>query len=34
VVLAGIILFYGWMAYIMFRHRETSGELAYGEVHV
>jgi uncharacterized membrane protein len=34
VVLAGIILFYGWMAYIMFRHRETSGELAYGDVHV
>jgi uncharacterized membrane protein len=29
-----IILFYGWMFYIMIRHREAPGELGYGEVHV
>jgi uncharacterized membrane protein len=33
-VLGGILLFYCWMIYIMYRHRESSGELAYGEVHV
>ena len=33
-VLISILCFYGWMLYIMFRHRETTGELAYGEVHV
>jgi len=34
VVVIMIICFYSWMLYIMYRHRETSGELAYGEVHV
>lgn len=33
-VILGLALFYGWMAYIMIRHREKWGELAYGEVHV
>lgn len=32
--LSGILAFYGWMFYIMRKHRETTGELAYGEVHV
>jgi uncharacterized membrane protein len=34
IVLILILSFYGWMVYIMLKHRETSGELAYGEVHV
>jgi uncharacterized membrane protein len=34
VVLIAILLFYSWMFYIMYKHRETTGELAYGEVHV
>jgi uncharacterized membrane protein len=34
VVLAGVLAFYGWMIFVMQRHRETTGELAYGEVHV
>ena len=34
VVLILILSFYSWMVYIMRIHRETSGELAYGEVHV
>ncbi|MEK6289177.1 MAG: DUF2270 domain-containing protein [Acidobacteriota bacterium] len=29
-----VLFLYGWMFYIMLKHRETSGELAYGEVHV
>jgi uncharacterized membrane protein len=29
-----LVSFYGWMFYIMARHRETPGELRYGEVHV
>jgi len=33
-VLILILSCYSWMVYIMLRHRETSGELAYGEVHV
>jgi uncharacterized membrane protein len=33
-VLGGILIFYGWMAYVMYRYRESSGELAYGDVHV
>jgi len=33
-VLLGIALFYGWMGYLMLIHRESPGELAYGEVHV
>ena len=34
VVLAGILAFYGWLAYVMLKHREALGELAFGEVHV
>jgi uncharacterized membrane protein len=34
VVVILIVSFYGWMFYIMIKHREASGELAYGEVHV
>jgi uncharacterized membrane protein len=34
VVLIIILSFYSWMVYIMRTHRETRGELAYGEVHV
>jgi uncharacterized membrane protein len=33
-VLICILSFYGWLFYIMLKHRETTGELAYGEVHV
>jgi uncharacterized membrane protein len=33
-VLICILSFYGWLLYTMIRHRETAGELAYGEVHV
>jgi uncharacterized membrane protein len=29
-----IVGFYSWMIYIMFKHQEAAGELAYGEVHV
>ncbi len=29
-----ILGFYSWMIYIMFKHQEAAGELAYGEVHV
>ena len=34
VILIMVLIFYGWLFYIMVRHRETTGELAYGEVHV
>lgn len=34
VVLACVLAFYGWMVYIIRVHREPTGELAYGEVHV
>ncbi len=34
IVLIGVLSSYGWMLYIMLRHRESPGELAYGEVHV
>jgi uncharacterized membrane protein len=33
-VMAALVLFYGWMTYIMIRHRERWGEVAYGDVHV
>jgi uncharacterized membrane protein len=29
-----IFSFYSWLLYIMLKHREAAGELAYGEVHV
>jgi uncharacterized membrane protein len=34
IVVLLIVSFYGWMFYVMIKHREASGELAYGEVHV
>jgi len=34
VVLIVILMFYGWMFYVMRRYRDGPGELAYGEVHV
>lgn len=34
IILIAILVFYSWMLYIMMKHRETTGELAYGEVHV
>ncbi|HYP29919.1 MAG TPA: DUF2270 domain-containing protein [Blastocatellia bacterium] len=33
-VLLVVMLFYLWLLYVMLRHREREGELAYGEVHV
>lgn len=33
-VLTVVLIFYGWLGYVMFRHKETEGELAYGQVHV
>jgi len=33
-VVLGILCFYGWLVYLVLRHRDTTGELAYGEVHV
>jgi uncharacterized membrane protein len=32
VVVVAILVFYGWLIYIMFKHRVSSGDLAYGEV--
>jgi len=34
VVLAGVLIFYGWLIYVMIRHRTNEGELTFGEVHV
>ena len=34
VVLAGVLLFYGWLFYIMIRHRTQEGELTFGDAHV
>ena len=34
IVLILILAFYGWLFYVMLKHREAAGELAYGEVHV
>ena len=34
VVLAGVLIFYGWLFYIMLRHRTNQGELTFGEAHV
>jgi uncharacterized membrane protein len=33
-VIIALVFFYGWMVYVMIKHREKWGELAYGEVHV
>jgi uncharacterized membrane protein len=33
-VVAGVFLFYAWLAYATFRYRSSSGEMAFGEVHV
>jgi uncharacterized membrane protein len=34
VVLAGVLIFYGWMFYVMIRHQTGEGELTFGEAHV
>lgn len=34
IVLAVILIFYGCLIFIMYKYRESKGELAYGEVHV
>ena len=34
VVLAGVLIFYCWLFYVMIRHRTLKGELAFGDVHV
>lgn len=34
VVLAGVLTFYGWLFYVMIRHRTQGGELTFGDVHV
>jgi uncharacterized membrane protein len=34
VVLAGVLIFYSWLFYVMIRHRTNEGELTFGEVHV
>ena len=33
-VLASVLCFYGGLLYVILKHPETTGELAYGEVHV
>jgi uncharacterized membrane protein len=33
-VFVALLAFYGWLAYLIIKHREKPGELAYGEVHV
>jgi uncharacterized membrane protein len=33
-VMGAIFTFYAWMIYVMIKYRESTGELAYGEVHV
>lgn len=33
-VIIGVLAFYGWLAYVAFRHYDEEGELAYGNVHV
>jgi uncharacterized membrane protein len=34
VVLIGVLMFYGWLAYVMFKYHKVEGELSYGQVHV
>jgi uncharacterized membrane protein len=34
IVLAGVLIFYGWLFYVMIRHRTQQGELTFGEAHV
>lgn len=34
IVLAGVLIFYAWLFYIMLRHRTVAGELTFGDVHV
>lgn len=33
-VLTCVLIFYGWLFYIMIRHRTVEGELTFGDVHV
>lgn len=34
IVLSCVVLFYGWLVYVMIRHRTQAGELKFGEAHV
>lgn len=34
VVLLGVLLFYAWLFYVMFRHRTQEGEMTFGDAHV
>ena len=34
VVLGGVLIFYGWLLYVMIRHRTVEGELTFGDAHV
>jgi len=34
VVLLGVVLFHGWLLYVMIRYRTLEGELAFGDAHV
>jgi uncharacterized membrane protein len=34
IVLTMVLAFYGWLLYVILSHRKSTGELAYGEVHV
>jgi uncharacterized membrane protein len=33
-VLLSVLVFYGWLFYVILSNRKMTGELAYGEVHV
>lgn len=33
-VLFGVLVFYSWLGYVMFRFKKVEGELSYGQVHV
>ena len=33
-VLAGVLIFYAWLFYVMIQHRTVEGELTFGDVHV
>jgi uncharacterized membrane protein len=33
IVLIGVLSFYGYLAYIMFKYHKVEGELSYGQVH-
>ena len=33
-VLVGVLIFYGWLLYVMIRYRTVEGELTFGDAHV